>query len=83
MAIRIHPHAAERMSERGAAEHVVFETIENGEQFSAKFGRIGFRRNFPYGSAWQGKVYATKQIEVLAVKEETDWTVITVITRFF
>jgi hypothetical protein len=46
MVIRIHPHDRARMQERGASEDEVIETIETGEKFPAKFGRIGFRRNF-------------------------------------
>jgi len=46
MTIRCHPHALARMEERGTSEEEVIETAENGEQFAAKFGRTGFRRNF-------------------------------------
>jgi Domain of unknown function (DUF4258) len=83
MSVRLHPHAAARAMERGATEDEVRATVETGEQFSAKFGRVGFRRNFPFGAAWRGKTYATKQVEAYAVKEYDDWTVITVIVRFF
>jgi hypothetical protein len=83
ISIRIHPHAVERMSERGATEREVLETIQNGEQFPAKFGRMGFRRNFLFEKVWQGRIYATKQVEVLAVREDDDWIVIAVVTRFF
>ena len=61
----------------------MISTIEGGETFPAKFGRIGFRRNFPFGQAWRGTVYATKQVEVYAVQEGDDWLAITVVTRFF
>ena len=83
MSIKIHPHAAERMSERGATELEVLEIVERGERFPAKFGRTGFRRNFVFENVWQGKTYATKQVEVLAVEEGTEWIAITVITKFF
>ena len=56
--------------------------IENGEQFAAKFGRVGFRRNFPFGSEWNGRRYGNKQVEAYAV-EEDGWLVITVIVKFF
>ncbi|OFX15106.1 MAG: hypothetical protein A2Z18_08215 [Armatimonadetes bacterium RBG_16_58_9] len=81
--VKLHPHAAERLAARGAEEHEVAETVEHGEQFPAKYGRTGFRRNFVYEREWQGKRYATKQIEAYAVYEDGDWLVITVITRFF
>jgi hypothetical protein len=83
MAVRFHPHALERMEERAATKDEVRATIEQGEQFPAKFGRTGFRRNFPHGSERRGKSCQTKQIEVYAVREGPDWLVITVITRFF
>ena len=46
MPIKFHPHALERMEERNATEDEVIATIEEGEEFPAKFGRAGFRRNF-------------------------------------
>lgn len=83
MTVRLHPHALERLVERGAHEHEVVETVEHGEQFPAKYGRTGFRRNFSFSAEWRGNRYLTKQIEAYAVKEDSDWLVITVITRFF
>lgn len=83
MAIRFHPHARERMKERGASQDEVKATIEKGEQFQAKFGRTGFRRNFRFNGNWSGRSYSTKQVEVYAVAEGSDWLVITVITRYF
>jgi hypothetical protein len=56
--------------------------MELGERFPAKFGRNGFRRNFPFEAPWRGRRYATKQIEAYAVRE-VDWLVITVIVKFF
>ncbi|MCK8601974.1 DUF4258 domain-containing protein [Desulfoferrobacter suflitae] len=46
MAVRLHPHARERIKERGATEDEVTATLEYGERFPARFGRTGFRRNF-------------------------------------
>jgi hypothetical protein len=83
MAVRIHSHARERMRERGATEEEITATVEQGEQFPVKFGRIGFRRNFRFDQEWRGRQYHTKQIEAYAVQEGTDWLVITVITRYF
>jgi len=68
--------------ERGATESEVIDTVELGERFPAKFGRTGFRRNFPFEAPWRGRRYATKQIEAYAVRE-VDWLVITVIVKFF
>jgi hypothetical protein len=71
------------MEERGAIEDEVIATVEQGEQFPAKFGRTGFRRNFQFDGKWRGRPYRTKQVEVYAVNEDAGWLVITVITRYF
>jgi hypothetical protein len=81
--VRLHPHAQERMQERGATEEEIRAAIEHGEQFPAKFGRTGFRRNFHFDQEWRGRHYQTKQIEAYAVRDDADWLVITVITRYF
>ncbi len=84
MNVRLHPHARDRLAVRGAAEAEVVATVEEGEQFGAKFGRIGFRRNFPFEGVWRGRQYATKQVEAYAVREEPDtWLVITVVVKYF
>ncbi len=70
MMVRLHPHARERLAERGATEPEVVATVEAGEQFPAKFGRTGFRRNFAFGGEWLGQRYATKQVEAYAVLEQ-------------
>jgi len=51
--IIIHKHAQERMQERGATEEEVIQTLKEGEKFPAKFGRIGFRRNFSLEGVWR------------------------------
>ena len=61
----------------------VTATIEGGEQFPAKFGRTGFRRNFPGSYTWRERIFDTKQLEVYAVHEDGDWLAITVIVKFF
>ncbi len=82
MRVRLHPHARDRLAERGATEAEVVATVEGGESFPAKFGRTGFRRNFAYNGLWRGRTYATKQVEAYGVPED-GWLVITVIVRFF
>lgn len=83
MLVRFHPHALERMVQRGATEEQVAETVEHGERFEAKFGRTGFRRNFVFEKRWGNRYYRNQQVEVYAVKEERIWLVISVITRYF
>jgi hypothetical protein len=51
------------MLERGATEKEVAATIREGERFSAKFARQGFRRNFPFKALWRGRRYHMKQDE--------------------
>ncbi len=82
MEVRLHSHARERAAERGAAEEEIIATVLDGEEFSAKYGRTGFRRNFPFDGEWRGRSYKTKQVEALAV-EENGWLVITVVVRYF
>ena len=83
MTVRLHPHTQGRLAERGATEDEVIATVQQGEQFPAKYGRTGFRRNFPFGGQWRGQTYAIKQVEAYAVQEADGWLVITVITRYF
>lgn len=83
MTVQFHSHARARLRERGATEAEVRETVEQGERFSAKFGRTGFRRNFSYQGLWRGRHYANKQVEAIAIQEGEDWLVITVMVRFF
>jgi hypothetical protein len=83
MEVQFHPHALERMAERGATENEVALTVASGENFPAKFGRSCFRRNFPFGGIWRGISYETKQVEAFAVREGAGWIVITVIVRYF
>ncbi len=83
MRVLFHPHALERMVERGASEDEVMLTVQEGEQFPAKFGRTGFRRNFPVEGLWRGRHFAVKQVEAYAVEEQEDWLVITVIVRYY
>jgi len=50
-----------RLAERGATQGEVRLTVETGGRFPAKFGRHGFRRNFPCEGVWRGRAYTTKQ----------------------
>ena len=81
--IIIHKHAQERMQERGATEEEVIQILKEGEKFPAKFGRIGFRRNFSFEGVWRGKIYKTKQIEIYGVIEDGNFVVITVLVKYF
>jgi hypothetical protein len=81
--VRLHPHATARIVERGATPGEVEATVRGGERFPARFGRMGFRRNFAFGGIWRGQRYRTKQLEAFAVEEDGDWLVITVLVKYF
>ena len=84
MMIHFHPHALRRMEERGSTKKEVEITLKQGERFLAKFGRVGFRRNFSLENKMRGKYYHPKQVEAYAIQENSvDWLVLTVITRYF
>lgn len=83
MAIMIHPHARECMEERGATENEVRTTIIKGEKSPVKFGRTGFRHNFPFECDRDGKFFRIKQVEVYGVDEGRDFIVITVVVKYF
>ena len=82
MNIRLHPHAKDRLAERGATEAEVVAAVREGERFPAKYGRAGFRHKFAFDAEWRGLMYATKQVEAYAVEEE-GWLVITVLVKYF
>jgi hypothetical protein len=42
-----------------------------------------FRREFPFNATWRGRIFATKQVEVYAVREQDNWLAITVIACYF
>ena len=81
--MKLHSHAIARMIERGASEEEVVGAIREGERFPAKFGRQGFRRNLNFDENWRGQHYGTKQIEAIAIYEDGDWLVISVIVKYF
>ncbi|MGE0544061.1 MAG: DUF4258 domain-containing protein [Dehalococcoidia bacterium] len=81
--IRFSGHANEQMIERGASEAEVIGAIRDGERAPAKQGRQGFRRNYPYGSMWGGRVYAIKQVFAIVAEEPDVLVVVTVYTYYF
>jgi hypothetical protein len=83
MRVRFHPHARDRLAERGTTQEEVTLVVETGERFMARFGRYGFRRNVPFDELWRGKQYSWKQIEAYAIRRYDGWLVISVVTRYF
>jgi hypothetical protein len=39
--------------------------------------------NFRFNGVWRGRGYAMKQVEAIAIFEEDDWLVLTVVVRYF
>ena len=78
MKIQIHPHAAQRIRERGATVARVREAVLLGQQSPAKFGRVVFRRVFDFGQRWNGQHYAKQQIDAFATTMNGGWLVVTV-----
>jgi hypothetical protein len=82
--VTIDPHAAARMTERGATRPEVEHTIKRGTRSPAKYGRTCFTHTFAYNRKWQGKLYAHKTILAYAVETAKDeWLVVTVVVQFF
>ena len=71
MQVELHPHASERLGERGATPAEVIDTVLHGERFPAKFNRMGFRKVFVYDGIWRDRVYHYKEVEAIAVEIPT------------
>lgn len=76
-------HAKQRAKERGTNEEEIKQTIVYGEQLPAKQRRLKFIKTFAYNNIWNGRYFNNKKLEVVAVKEDESWIIITVITKFF
>jgi hypothetical protein len=68
---------------RGFTVAEVGEAIRTGKWGAAELGRLGCRKNFPYGQGWNGKIYATKQVRPVFVEEAREIVMITVYTYYF
>jgi hypothetical protein len=81
--IELHPHAIERLYERGTTAEELIETVRTGESYPVKFGRTGFRRNFTFDDLWNGRHYSVKQVNVIAAMDADHWIIITAIVKYF
>ena len=68
MQVELHPHASERLGERGATPAEVIDTVLHGERFPAKFNRIGFRKVFAYNAVWRGRCTFIRKSRRLPLK---------------
>jgi hypothetical protein len=81
--VELHPHARERLDERGVTEEEIIETVRSAPRQPAKFGRSAFRKAFAYNAVWRGRRYAFKEVEAIAVDVPGGMLVLTVIARFY
>jgi hypothetical protein len=81
--IRLTKHARAQAAERGASEPEIAEAIGKGSREPAKDGRELCRYNFTFGTTWQGKLYAVKQVAPVIKEEAREIVVITVYTFYF
>lgn len=81
--IRLSNHALRYPGKRGFSVAEVEDTIQTSPWTPAELGRLGCRKNFPYGKEWNGKVYAIKQVRPIFVEEAEEILVITVYTYYF
>jgi len=83
VAIIIHPHALQRMEERGASREEVRRTIEAGRVSPARFGRQKYGMTFSFGNYWRAQLYEHKHIEAYCVVDGEDIIVVTVVVKYF
>ena len=81
--IRLTVHARGYLSRRGFTVAEVEDAIRTGMWKSASHGRQETSKEFAYGRAWNGALYATKRVRPVFVEKPTEIVVITVYTYFF
>lgn len=81
--IRLSAHARAQCSERGASPEEVEQAIREGDRELAKRGRWLYRYNFEFGSMWQGRQYAIKQVAPVVADEPDELVVVTVYVFYF
>ncbi|MBI4288926.1 MAG: hypothetical protein HY671_10910 [Chloroflexi bacterium] len=63
-------HSGAQLLDGGTTREEVEAAIAHGEQIPAKYGRVAFRKNFPFESSWKGRYYETKQVLSIVVQDE-------------
>ena len=76
--IRLSRHAQERLCDRGATEDEVAEAFRTAPGAPAGAQRFECQKDFPYGSEWNGRFYATKRVRPIFVEEPNEIVVIPV-----
>lgn len=78
MKFQIAPHTLERANERRATENEIIEVLETGNSISAKYGRLGKSKIFPFHNYRLQKYFEEKKVEVYYLIEEQNLITITV-----
>lgn len=78
MKIRIENHTLEQAEERGVSRDEIVETLKNGIPFTAKYGRMGKFKVFPFGKEWRRKYKEEKKVEVIYTIEGDSIITVTV-----
>lgn len=81
--ISLSGHARQQMQFRGASEQEVAEAIRSGHWQAAGSGRFECRKDFPFNSVWNKRVYTTRQVRPIFVEESNEIVVITVYVYYF
>jgi hypothetical protein len=77
--IQIDPHTVERALERGTNEMEIKDVIRSGSPISAKRGRLGRAKVYPFQQERHGKYYEQKRVEVIYTIE---WGIIVTVTVY-
>ena len=72
-------HALERMEQRNVDKNEVENTVLTGTEVPAKDGKQKFEKTYTTPCFVEGKRFAKKKVEIVTVKEQEDWRIITVI----
>lgn len=81
--IRFSRHASERLGVRGATEGEVIETIRTISWALVGTKHFECQKDFPYGTDWNGKFYATKRVRPIFAEEDNEIVVVIVYVYFF
>ena len=79
MEIQVDPHTLERALERGTNEAEIEDVIRSGSAISAKHGRLGKAKVYPFKQERHGKYYEQKRVEVIYTIE---WDIIVTVTVY-
>ena len=81
--IRLSGHALSYMDRRGFNREEVEEAVRTAPWERAELGRLECHKDFAFGRAWNGVVYATKRVRPIFVEEPEELVVVTVYTYYF